>query len=43
MFASRAEVEDLKQLIKSLAHSVEDLSTEVKLLRREIDELKGEK
>jgi len=41
MFASRAEQEDLKQLVKSLAQSVEDLTTEVKLMRREIDELKG--
>lgn len=41
MFASRAEMEDLKQLIKSLSHSVEDLTTEVKLMRKELDELKG--
>jgi hypothetical protein len=41
MFASRAEVQDLKDLIKSLADSVEDMTTEVKLMRREIDELRA--
>jgi hypothetical protein len=41
MFASRAEMQDLKDLIKSLADSVEDMTTEVKLMRREIDELRA--
>jgi hypothetical protein len=41
MFASGAEMQDLKELIKSLAASVEDLTTEVKLMRREIDELRA--
>lgn len=40
MFVSRAELEDLKQFVKSLARTVEDLSTEVKVMRRELDELK---
>jgi hypothetical protein len=40
MFASSADVSDIKKLVKSLAQSVEDLTTEVKLMRREIDELK---
>ena len=37
MFASRAEVENLKDMVKSLSKSVEDLSTEVKLLREELE------
>jgi hypothetical protein len=41
MFASSADMADLKQLVKSLSLSVEDLTTEVKLMRREIDEIKG--
>jgi hypothetical protein len=41
MFASRADIDDMKQLVKSLSQSVEDLTTEVKLMRREIDEIKG--
>lgn len=40
MFASRSEIDELKQLVRSLAQSVEDVTTEVKLMRREIDELK---
>jgi len=41
MFASSADIDNMKQLVKSLAQSVEDLTTEVKLMRREIDEIKG--
>ena len=40
MFASRADIDDMKQLVKSLSQSVEDLTTEVKLMRRELDDLK---
>gem|GEM_PF-4629720 len=40
MFASSGDVDDIKQLVKSLSHSVEDLTTEVKLMRRELDEMK---
>jgi len=40
MFASSGDVNDMKQLVKSLSRSVEDLTAEVKLMRREIDELK---
>lgn len=41
MFASSADIADIKELVKSLAQSVEDLTTEVKLMRREIDEIKS--
>jgi len=40
MFASRAEIETLKDMVKSLAHSVEDVTTEVKILRNEVEELR---
>ena len=40
MFASRAEIETLKDMVKSLARSVEDVTTEVKILRREVEEMK---
>jgi archaellum component FlaC len=40
MFASRAEVENLKDMVKSMSRSVEDLTTEVKLLREEVERLR---
>jgi len=40
MFASRGEIETLKDMVKSLARSVEDVTTEIKILRNEVEELK---
>lgn len=40
MFASRAEIETLKDMVKSLARSVEDVTTEIKILRNEVEELR---
>ncbi len=41
MFASRAEVQDLKDLVKSMNQTVEDLSVEIKLLRQEVEQLRA--
>jgi cell division protein FtsB len=40
MFAKSADVEEIKDLVKSLSRSVEELTTEVELLKREVKELK---
>ncbi len=40
MFSSRAEIETLKDMVKSLARSVEDVTTEIKILRNEVEELR---
>lgn len=37
---SNAEIEALKEMVRSLSHSVEDLTSEVHLIKKELEEMR---